>query len=360
MPIRARINDVEVTVEPGTTILRAASDAGVYVPHLCYHRSLSIRGSCRVCLVEVEGTPKLQPACSTAVCDGMVVKTDSPAVCEARSGVLELLLVNHPLDCPVCDKGGECKLQDYVFWYGRGRGRYRFEKRTFPRQDIGPFVVRDMNRCIHCTRCIRFVSEFTMSEDIGVFGRGDSTSIGTHPGEALRSPFSGNVTEICPVGALTDRTFRFKARVWDLEDVPSACPLCSAGCLLSLQTEDGRLRRVKSRGASRIPWICDMGRFAFASSREKGRLPVLKEDGGDLEVPWEVALGTVAGRFRVVSKESGPESLGLYATPLATNEELFALRHAFADVLGTGSVGFSTGTVWPKSEEEEKVLGAAL
>jgi NADH-quinone oxidoreductase subunit G len=360
MTVRVRIDDREIAVESGTSILRAASQAGVYVPHLCYNENLSIRGSCRICLVEVEGNPKLQPACSTAVCDRMVVRTDSHSVREARKGVLELLLINHPLDCPVCDKGGECKLQDYVFWYGGGRGRFAFDKRTFAREDIGPFVTRDMNRCIHCTRCVRFTSEITQTEDLGAFDRGENTSIGTYLGRELQNPFSGNVTELCPVGALTDRVFRFKARVWELEEVPSACPLCPVGCLIHMQLDKGRIARVRSREGGVSPWICDLGRFGFAAVRPREKQPVIKENGRVMSVPWDVALRTVGERCRVVAKQSGPQSIGVFCSTSATNEEIFAIQHVFRNLLGSHNIDFRFRAATPVSPEEAQTLSDAL
>ena len=360
MTVRVRIDDREVTVEPDTSILRAASQAGVYIPHLCYNKNLSIKGSCRICLVEVEGNPKLQPACSTAVCDRMVVRTDSHSVSEARKGVLELLLANHPLDCPVCDKGGECKLQDYVFSYGGGRGRFTFDKRTFAREDIGPFVMRDMNRCIHCTRCVRFTSEVTMTEDLGAFNRGENTSIGTYLGRELQNPFSGNVTELCPVGALTDRVFRFKARVWELEEVSSACPLCPVGCLIHLQLDKGRIARVRSRDGGVSPWICDLGRFGFAAVRPREKEPVIKENGRVMRVPWDVALRTVGGRCRAVLQQSGPQSIGVFCSTSATNEEIFAIQHVFGDLMGTHNIDFRLRAAAPVSLEEAQTLADAL
>jgi NADH-quinone oxidoreductase chain G len=360
MTLKIKIDGREAEVEQGVTVLEAASQAGVHVPHLCYHSELSQQGSCRVCLVEVEGTPKLQPACSTAVCEGMVVRTDSPGVREARAGVLELLALNHPLDCPVCDKGGECKLQDYVFKYGRGRGRFTFEKRTFPREDIGPFVVRDMNRCIHCTRCVRFAHEVILTGDLGVFGRGDETSIGTYLGRELRSPFSGNVTELCPVGALTDRVFRFKARAWELENVPSVCPLCPVGCLTELQLDNGRVARIRGREGGASPWICDLGRFGFETNGLRQRRPFIKEDGREVDVPWDVALGMITGRFRVISKESGPESVGVLCSTRSTNEELFGLQYVLRNVLGSNNIDFRVRSAAPVSQEEAEVLTGAL
>lgn len=360
MTVRVRIDDREITVEPDTSILLAASQAGVYIPHLCYNKNLSIKSSCRICLVEVEGNPKLQPACSTAVCDRMIVRTDSHSVREARKGVLELLLVNHPLDCPVCDKGGECKLQDYVFSYGGGRGRFKFDKRTFAREDIGPFVMRDMNRCIHCTRCIRFTSEVTLTEDLGAFNRGENTSIGTYLGRELQNPFSGNVTELCPVGALTDRVFRFKARVWELEEVSSACPLCPVGCLIHLQLDKGRIARVRSREGGVSPWICDLGRFGFAAVRPREQEPVVKENGRAMRVPWDVALRTVGGRCRAVLQQSGPQSIGVFCSTSATNEEIFAIQHVFRDLVGSHNIDFRLRAAAPVSPEEAQTLADAL
>ncbi len=360
MTLKVTIDGRTIEVAPGTTVLNAASQAGIYIPHLCYHRKLSIKGSCRVCLIEVEGTPKLQPACSTAVCDGMRVKTDTQQVKDARKTVLELLLVNHPLDCPVCDAGGECKLQDYVFWYGNGRGRFGFEKRTFAREDVGPFVSRDMNRCVHCTRCARFASEVSLAGDIGVFERGDRTSIGPYLGKELRNPFSGNVTEICPVGALTDRVFRFRARSWELTEAPSSCPLCSAGCLTLQQTRGGRVLRMLTREKSRTPWICDLGRFGFAAHQREESRPLVMEDGRQIEVPWDVAAQTVAGRLRTISKESGPQSIGVVCGTLVTNEEVFALRHVFRDGMKCQNVSFGSCAPGPVGKDERQLLRDAL
>jgi NADH dehydrogenase/NADH:ubiquinone oxidoreductase subunit G/formylmethanofuran dehydrogenase subunit D len=360
MKLNVTIDGRAIGIEPGTTVLNAATTAGVYIPHLCYQRKLSIKGGCRVCLVEVEGTPKLQPACSTVVCEGMKVKTDTQQVKDARRAVLELLLINHPLECPICDAGGECKLQDYVFWYGSGLGRFRFDKRTFPREDIGPFVVRDMNRCIHCTRCVRFAFEVSRSEDIGVFERGEMSSIGPYLGRELRNPFSGNITELCPVGALTDRVFRFKARSWELQDVPSSCPLCSAGCLNFLQLKRGRILRVQTREKSRVPWICDLGRFGFAAQAEEQSRPLVVEDGRQIAVPWDVAAQTVAGRLRMISKESGPESVAAVCGTLATNEEIFALQHVFRNVLKCRNIGFGPGAPQAGAQEEVQLFRDAL
>ncbi|UCF78388.1 MAG: molybdopterin-dependent oxidoreductase [Candidatus Eiseniibacteriota bacterium] len=359
MAFNVRIDDKETSVELGTTVLQAASEVGIYIPHLCYHRELSLQGSCRVCLVEVEGTPKLQPACSTLVCAGMKVKTDTPAVREARRGVLELMTINHPLDCPVCDKGGECKLQDYVFAYGRGKGRFAFPKRTFSKEDIGPFVVRDMNRCIHCTRCVRFASEVTLTHDVGAFDRGRETSIGTYLGKELRNPFSGNVTQLCPVGALTDRVFRFKARVWELESIPSVCPLCPVGCLTELELDSGRIVRIKSRKGGLSPWICDLGRFGHVRDGSRRRKPFLREESREVDVPWDVALDMVAGRFRVISKDSGPASVGVLCSTSLTNEEFFAVNYVFRNVLGSPNVDFRVRTGAAVSAEEAEVMSTA-
>ena len=358
--VRLKIDDREIETETGTSILNAAAKAGIDIPYLCYEKNLTTVGSCRVCLVEVEGNPKLQPACSTAVCEKMVVKTDSVPVREARRGVLELLLINHPLDCPVCDKGGECKLQDYVFRYGAGRGRFNFKKRTYGRDDIGPFVMRDMNRCVHCTRCVRFTSEISLSEDLGAFERGDKTSINTYLGHYFRNPFSGNVIELCPVGALTDRVFRFKARVWDLENVSSACPLCPVGCLTRLQMYEGRILRVLRREGGFSPWICDFGRFGYSQARTPKGRPTVLENGQRNEVPLETALQIVSEKLGAILRKSGPGRVGALCSPAMTNEEIFGIRRVFTNVLGSNNVDFRLRAAGPVSDEEASVLSQAL
>jgi len=366
MAIKIRINDKEISAEPGTSILLAASQAGVSIPYLCYHESLSVRGSCRICLVEVEGNPKLQPACSTAVCEKMVVRTESAAVVEARKAVLELLLINHPLDCPVCDKGGECKLQEYAFRYAKGKGRFSFDKRTFPREDIGPFVVRDMNRCVHCTRCVRFTIETSLTREFAAFNRSDSTSIGTYLGSEVHSPFSGNVTELCPVGALTDRVFRFKARIWELQDVPSSCPLCPVGCLVYLQLDKGRIARVRAREGGVNRWICDLGRFGLAAVSNKRKHPVVREEavlnqnGQETCVPWEAALEAVSGKLKTLLREKGPGSIGAFCSTSLTNEEMFSIQHVFRNVIGSTNMDFRARAATPVGLGEAEVLSCAL
>ncbi|MGB3091834.1 MAG: 2Fe-2S iron-sulfur cluster-binding protein, partial [Candidatus Zixiibacteriota bacterium] len=263
------IDGKQVAVEEGTTVLKAAEKLGIEIPTFCFHDKLEAVGSCRMCLVEVEKMWKLQVACATPVSEGMVVKTDTPQVRAARKGVLEFLLINHPLDCPVCDKGGECELQNLVFKYGSDKSRYKEEKRRFivdlkSRYDdlqIGPQIVRNMNRCILCRKCVRFLNEIAGETDLGTFGRAAKSEINTLPDIPLDNPYSGNAVEICPVGALTSKSFRYKIRVWETEVTPSICPHCGDGCNVNLWTKDDKIYRVTSRRNDFVDegFLCDKG-----------------------------------------------------------------------------------------------------
>src|SRR5881628_1907172 len=239
------IDDRPVVVKKGTTVLQAAEKAGLLVPHYCYHPGLSIAGNCRMCLVEIEKMPKLQIACSTPVAQGMAVRTGNDRVRVARAGIQEYLLINHPLDCPICDQAGECRLQAYEAAYGQGYTRFSEEKVHFPkRYDIGGKVVFDAERCIRCTRCIRFCDEVSQSHELALFQRGDHAIIGTFPGRPLDNPYSGCTVDVCPVGALTWKPFRFKARVWFLKNVPSVCVGCARGCNVDAATFRNRVHRM--------------------------------------------------------------------------------------------------------------------
>lgn len=351
---KLNIDGQEIEVAKGTTIIRAAEELGIEIPRYCYHPGLSIAGSCRMCQVEIEGQKKLQIACNTPVADGMVVHTDSDRVKSARQGILEFLLINHPLDCPVCDQSGECWLQDYYMIHGLYESRFfgnkRKLKKAFP---IGPYVMLDQERCILCSRCVRFCKEVAGVEEIGVFERGDHAEIDVFPGKQLENKYSGNVVDICPVGALTDRDFRFKCRVWYLERGNSICPGCSTGCNIEVhynikrpyKAEGKRVMRLKPRlnPAVNSYWICDEGRYGykFIDADSRILLPQLRKDNGTLETKsWDDLIGFIAKTIQRVRDEDGPSALGVLASPQLTNEELFLIKQLFGTELRTPYLDF--------------------
>ena len=320
---KINIDGREVEATKDKTVIQAALESGVNIPHYCYHPKLSIAGNCRMCLVEIEKMPKLQIACNTRVADGMVVKTQSPQVLEARRGVMEFLLINHPLDCPICDQAGECGLQDYYMQHSLATSRFGERKEhERKRQVFGPNVVFDAERCIKCTRCVRFLDEVTKTHELTVFNRSDDSTIALFPGEILDNPLSANVNDICPVGALTDRDFRFKVRVWYLNTTPSICPGCSTGCNINIETHQNRIARFKPRINESVNghWICDEGRYCFHSLAAGERLtsPLIRQEGGDL-VPtdWDTAIKATHQGL------TGARTLAGLISGRNTNEEAF-------------------------------------
>lgn len=331
-----------ITVPEGTTVIQAAEKLGNFIPRYCYHPGLSIAGNCRICLVEVEKNPKLQIACNTPVVEGMVVHTNSPWVGQAQQSVLEFLLINHPLDCPVCDQSGECDLQNFYLKYGLYDSRFKEQKVKKPKAvPIGPTVMLDAERCILCSRCVRFTDEITKTGELGIFNRGDQAEIGLGPGKVLDNRYSGNVVDICPVGALTDRDFRFKARVWYLSTSPSICNGCSQGCNIELHylldrpylAGGARVMRLKPRYNPEVNqwWICDEGRYGYKFI-DQGRLRKVLHQGVDSS--WEKALSELAEGLRQVHLEAAPHRLGILPSSQLTLEELFLIRKLFKDLLG--------------------------
>jgi NADH-quinone oxidoreductase subunit G len=338
-----------IEVPEGRTILQALDDVGllmngVEVPHYCWHPKLSIDGSCRLCQVEVEGMPKLQIACNTPVQDGMAIRTDSERVRKAREGVMELLLVNHPLDCPICDQAGECKLQDYAFAYGVPHSRTREPRRALKKRvDLGPTIVFDQERCILCRRCVRFCNEVPGTSELRVFARGDHSVVDVLPGVPLDNDYSMNVADICPVGALTTRDFRFKIRVWFLQDVPGVCTGCARGCNIHLGVANNKVQRYLPRRNDEVnqTWICDAGRLSYKQIGGSGRLRDAWVRGADGQLAasgYRAALEQAARLLRRVIDERGGEALVVLASPHATNEDLFTLRR-FVDATGAGAAG---------------------
>lgn len=344
------IDGKPVQVPAGTSILEAVHRTGGEIPHFCYHPKLQVVGSCRMCQVEVQGAPKLAISCATPVADGMEVVTASDRVKKARNAVLEFLLLNHPLDCPVCDKGGECPLQDYTLKYGPGDSRFVEEKvHRVKHQPIGPFIIFDAERCILCTRCVRFCQDVTGTSELGVFSRGDRSVIGLFPGRSLENKYSGNVIDLCPVGALTSRDYRFKSRPWDLvKQVPSVCGLCSAGCniLVDVRHEERgqQLLRVRPRINDDVNghWICDEGRFEFHFAQDRGRIaePLIRRDGEFQPVSWDEAIGQITDSLSRILRERGPAAIGVIASSRLTNEEAFLVRELFAGSLGIPNIDY--------------------
>jgi len=365
------IDGREIETAEGRTILQALDDAGllmngVDIPHYCWHPKLAIDGSCRLCQVEVEGIPKLQIACDTQVRDGMVVHTQNERVKEAREGVMELLLVNHPLDCPICDQAGECKLQDYAYEYGVQASRSREPRRALKKNvDLGPTIVFDQERCILCRRCVRFCREIPKTGELAVINRGDHSVIETFPDTLLDNPYSMNVADICPVGALTTKDFRFKIRVWFLEDVPGICTGCANGCNIHLGVANNKVYRYVPRRNDDVndTWICDAGRMSYVDIGAPDRLREceVRDASGRLDpVGLDRAIEVAAERLRRLVASKGAGVIAGLASAHATNEDLFTFRR-FLAALGSETSGVAV--VRGKSDDllvkEEKAANAA-
>ncbi|HLJ83056.1 MAG TPA: NADH-quinone oxidoreductase subunit NuoG [Candidatus Eremiobacteraceae bacterium] len=346
-----QVRDVSVTIDgntfavpEGTLVVEAAKHLGTQIPVYCYHPKLEPAGLCRICLVEIEKMPKLQIACATRVADGMVVHTTSAKVAEARRGVLEFLLLNHPLDCPVCDKGGECELQDFTMSYGPGESRLTEPKLHKPKLvDLGPTIVLDEERCILCRRCTRFDDEIAQERTLIVEERGFKSLISTRNGGAYASYFSGNTTEICPVGALTSKAYRFRSRPWDLNHTDGVCTQCSVGCNYRIDTRFGRIMRTFTRENPDVDdgWICDRGRYTFnyLYAPERLRTPSVKRDGGRVDVPF-VEAAALAGAKLAEAAARG--RVGVIGGGRLSDEEAFALQRFAREVLGTNNIDYRT------------------
>jgi NADH-quinone oxidoreductase subunit G len=339
--IEIEINGKALQVEPGSTIIEAAHQVGTYIPHFCYHKKLSIAANCRMCLVQVEKAPKPLPACATPVSAGMKVFTHSDLAVAAQKGVMEFLLINHPLDCPICDQGGECQLQDLAVGYGDSASHYQEEKRVVPNKDLGSLVATDMTRCINCTRCIRFTQEIAGLMELGQAFRGEHAEVMAFVGATVDSELSGNIIDLCPVGALTSKPFRFSARTWELSRRKSVSPHDSLGSNLIVQTKNDRVMRVLPRENEDINecWLSDKDRFSYEALNSSERLtkPMIKQGGEWREVEWNVALDYVAYAFRDVVKTHGGEALGGLISPHSTLEEMY-LAQKLLRGLGCGNV----------------------
>jgi NADH-quinone oxidoreductase subunit G len=330
---------------PAQWVIDACEDAGVYVPRFCYHRRMASVGMCRQCLVEVEGPrgPMLVVSCMTPVAPDQVVHTTSPTVRKAQEGVLEFLLANHPLDCPVCDKGGECPLQDQAFSHGPGESRFIEEKRHFEKPiPISSLVYLDRERCILCDRCTRFAADVAGDPLISFTSRGNTTQIQTFPGHPFASYFSGNTVQICPVGALTAKPYRFKARPWDLEETESTCTTCSVGCRITVQSSQNRVLRYQGVDSDPVNWgwLCDKGRFAFEAVASPERLiaPLARQSDDLVPTSWSAAIDAAAGLLRAALADGGPSSVAVIGGARGTNEDAFAWARLAREVVGTANV----------------------
>src|SRR5437667_356967 len=341
------INGHAVEVPPGTNLIEAARKIGVEIPHYCYHPGLSIAGQCRLCMVDIEKTPRPTIACNTPAVDGMVVLTETDRVKETRKSIMEFHLINHPLDCPVCDQAGECWLQIYYMEHGLYDPRMRDEKVHKPKAvPLGPHVMLDAERCILCSRCVRFCDEVTKTGELGIFNRGDHSEIGLFPGTTLDNPYSGNVIDICPVGALTDRDFRFRIRVWYLDRGKSVCPGCARGCNTEVHTNTKRTHHAQGRRVVRLKprfngdvnqwWMCDAGRYGFGDVDAPTRLlaPAVRAADGERAVEWPEAVALLARQLQ----DAGGEAIGVFLSPGLPNEDLWLARRLLVDTLGIRAV----------------------
>jgi NADH-quinone oxidoreductase subunit G len=324
------IDGKKVAVADGSMVMHAADKAGIYVPHFCYHKKLTIAANCRMCLVDIEKAPKPMPACATPVTNGMVVRTKSDKAIKAQQSVMEFLLINHPLDCPICDQGGECQLQDLAVGYGASSSRYAEEKRVVFHKNVGPLVsMQEMTRCIHCTRCVRFGQEVAGAMELGMIHRGEHSEITTVAGATIDSELSGNMIDICPVGALTSKPFRYSARTWELSRRKSISPHDSTGANLIVQVKADRVMRVLplENEAVNECWIADRDRFSYEALASDARLtrPMIKQGGAWVEVDWNTALGYVADGLRRVQAEFGSTGIGALGSAHSTVEELHLL-----------------------------------
>ncbi|AJE99437.1 NADH-quinone oxidoreductase subunit NuoG [Pandoraea apista] len=342
--VEIEIDGQKVEVPEGSMVIQAAKKNGTYIPHFCYHKKLSIAANCRMCLVEVEKAPKAVPACATPVANGMIVRTNSEKAVKAQQSVMEFLLINHPLDCPICDQGGECQLQDLAVGYGKSASRYQEEKRVVFHKNVGPLIsMEEMSRCIHCTRCVRFGQEVAGVMEFGMLGRGEHSEITSFVGKTVDSELSGNMIDLCPVGALTSKPFRYSARTWELSRRKSVSPHDGVGANLVVQVKNNKVMRVVplENEAVNECWISDKDRFSYEGLNSDDRLtkPMLKQGGEWHEVDWQTALEYVGHGLTDIIRDFGADAVAALASPHATIEELHLLQK-FVRALGSDNVDF--------------------
>lgn len=341
MTVKITIDGKQYEAENNLTIIQVARQNGVHIPHFCWHPRLSVAGNCRICLVEVEKFPKLVIACATQVAEGMVVKTNSPKVINAQEAVMEFLLINHPLDCPICDEAGECKLQDYAYKYSVGESRFDYEKVRKPKRiELGPNVMLDVERCIMCSRCVRFCDEIAKKPQLEFSYRGDHVELTTFPGEKLDNPYSMNTIDLCPVGALTNIDFRFKARVWEMSSTDTICSGCARGCNTKMWVRNNEILRLTPRYNPEVNdyWMCDHGRlntFKFVNADNRIKAPMIRKEGELIEVGWDEAISRVASELKSLKKN---EIAGL-CSAYSTNEDNYIFVKLMK-YLGIKKMGF--------------------
>ncbi len=329
--VEIEIDGKTLQVEPGSMIIEVADKIGISIPRFCYHKKLSIAANCRMCLVDVEKAPKPLPACATPVTAGMKISTVSARAKEAQRSVMEFLLINHPLDCPICDQGGECELQDVSLEYGSSISRFYEGKRSVKDDDLGPLIETEMTRCIQCTRCVRFGQEVAGIRELGATGRGENMTITTFVKHSMESELSGNIIDLCPVGALTSKPYRFKARPWELIQIESIAPHDCIGSNIHIHSLRQKVMRVVPHENEKINemWLSDRDRFSYAGLESDDRLykPLVKIEGQWQETDWIVALDAVVAGLNKVKDQHGAEQIAALASPSSTLEELYLLQH---------------------------------
>ena len=362
--IEIELDGKKVEVTEGSMVMHAADKAGTYIPHFCYHKKLSIAANCRMCLVDVEKAPKPMPACATPVTQGMIVRTKSEKAIKAQQSVMEFLLINHPLDCPICDQGGECQLQDLAVGYGGSSSRYEEEKRVVFHKDVGPLIsMEEMSRCIHCTRCVRFGQEVAGVMELGMTQRGEHSEIETFLGDSVDSELSGNMIDICPVGALTSKPFRYSARTWELSRRKSVSPHDSTGSNLIVQVKNNRVMRVVPLENEEVNecWIADRDRFSYEALNGPERLtqPMLKQGGQWQQVDWQTALEYVANGLKQIKADHGAQSIGTLVSPHSTLEEL-QLAAMLTRELGSDNIDYRLRNAEFAAFEGVRWLGTSI
>ncbi|UVH55256.1 NADH-quinone oxidoreductase subunit NuoG [Variovorax paradoxus] len=362
--IEIELDGKKVEVTEGSMVMHAADKAGTYIPHFCYHKKLSIAANCRMCLVDVEKAPKPMPACATPVTQGMIVRTKSEKAIKAQQSVMEFLLINHPLDCPICDQGGECQLQDLAVGYGGSSSRYEEEKRVVFHKDVGPLIsMEEMSRCIHCTRCVRFGQEVAGVMELGMSHRGEHSEIETFLGDSVDSELSGNMIDICPVGALTSKPFRYSARTWELSRRKSVSPHDSTGANLIVQVKNNRVMRVVPLENEDVNecWIADRDRFSYEALNGPERLtqPMLKQGGQWQQVDWQTALEYVANGLKQIKADHGAQSIGTLVSPHSTLEEL-QLAAMLTRELGSDNIDYRLRNAEFTAFEGVRWLGTSI
>lgn len=341
--LNIEIDGKPLEVEHGSTIIDAADAAGIAIPRFCYHKKLSVAANCRMCLVQVEKFNKPLPACATPVADGMKIYTRSKAAVEAQQSVMEFLLINHPLDCPICDQGGECDLQDIAVAYGASGSRYSEEKRVVFNKNIGPLISTDMTRCIQCTRCVRFLKEVGGMQELGLVGRGEHAEITAYVDKSVNSELSGNIIDLCPVGALTSKPFRYSARSWELTRRPSIAPHDGLGSHIEVHVKDNKVMRVLPREKESINecWLSDRDRYSYEglNSPDRLKVPMIKHNGQWQETDWKTALEFAAGQLKDITTQHGGDALGVLVSPNSTMEEGYLIKK-LVNGLGCGNVDY--------------------